>query len=640
MGEKSCGPKELTAGGAGGPTREQGVNARDLEYRRLRYLRIAFWLVAGITGFLQIWLQDYIIFGDTLSYLDSGEMLWRGDFANAITNVWSPGLPFLLGLALKLLHPIGLWEVAVVKLVDLIIFLFTLCAFDYFVNQFCRYHERSAVSEYAGVKLTVPKLAIATVGYLLFLWTITHLLPAWYTQPDMLVMGIVFVVLGLLLKIRMGVTGFTSFAILGAVLGCGYLVKAPLFPLAFIFMSIAFLLVEDFKRGIPRVALSFGLFALIAAPLVWKLSGLAGGLTFGKSGAWNYARTVNGIALPYHWRGQPEGSGIPLHPTRIIFQMPTVYEFGSPVRGTFPPWRDPYYWFAGITPHFELAGQLRVIRANAKILKEMASGLNRSFVYGFLLLLCMSSNWRFIGKNLARQWFLVFPSVIAITMFSVVWVEGRYFAPYPIVIGLVLFSCLAILKSRSSLKLVNRSVLLVAALFATSSARPAAGELLSFARSLHHSQILGRDGPWQVSTEAVSDALTAHRIQRGEKVAYIGGSDDFYWARLAGVQVNAEIRQWDTNWGLYALISRSRFSGLERSVDMYWASSPELKKMIDQVLYSAGSRAIVTDSFPVGGETNGWDHVPGTSFYVHVLSSSTVRVYDHRGSIAGKIQAH
>ena len=59
-------------------------------------------------------------------------MLWRGDFASAITNYWSPGLPFLLGLALKILRPVGLWEVAVVKLVDLIIFLFTLGAFDLF----------------------------------------------------------------------------------------------------------------------------------------------------------------------------------------------------------------------------------------------------------------------------------------------------------------------------------------------------------------------------------------------------------------------------------------------------------------------------------------------------------------------------
>lgn len=383
---------DLTSDAAQAQTSKEGVNARNLEYRRLRHLRLAFWFVTGIIGFLQIWMRDYTIFSDTLSYLDSGDMLWRGDFANAFTDHWSPGLPFLLGLALKILQPVGLWEVAVVKLVDFLIFLFAIGCFDFFVNQFCRYHERSAVSEYPGIQLLAPKLALATVGYVLFLWTVTRLLPAWYTTPDMLVMGIVFLILGLLLEIKKGATGCISFTVLGVVLGCGYLVKAPMFPLAFMFLGISFLLVGDFRKAVPRVALSFGLFAIIAAPLVWELSVLAGGLTFGKSAAWNYARTVDGIAVAYHWQGLPAGSGIPLHPTRVLFQMPTVYEFGSPVRGTFPPWRDPYYWFAGITPHLDLTGQWSVIKGNAKILAEEASGLNRSFIYGFVIF--VMHEWR------------------------------------------------------------------------------------------------------------------------------------------------------------------------------------------------------------------------------------------------------
>jgi hypothetical protein len=604
-------------------TPEKGADTKGPEYRRLTQLRIAFWIVAGITGFVQIWLKDYIVWGDTLSYLDSGDLLWRGDFANAITNHWSPGLPFLFGLALKILHPIGLWEVAVVKLVDLIIFILTLAAFDFFVDQFCQYHDRSVLCEFSGKQLVVPKLALATVGYLLFLWTITQLLPAWVSTPDVLVMGIVFVVLGLLLKMKMGATGLRSFAVLGVVLGCGYLVKAPLFPLAFMFLCISFLLVGDSKKAIPRVALAFGLFALIAAPLVWGLSELAGGLTFGKSAAWNYARTVDGIVVPYHWHGQPAGSGLPLHPTRVLFESPTVYEFGSPVRGTFPPWRDPYYWFAGITPHFSLVGQWRVLKGNARILGKEASGLNRGFVYGFLILLFMQGDRQFFGNTLGKQWFLFFPAIAALLMFSAVFVEGRYIAPYPIVLGLIIFSCVAVVRSSGSLKLVNRSVLLAVTLFALSSARPVIAELRSFAKSLHKNEILGRAGPWHVSSQAVSDALKTHGIRRGDKVAYIGKSYDFYWARLAGVQVNAEIRQWDTNDYVDYPVPISRLQDLEASVDMYWASSSELKEKIDVALYRAGSKAVVTDAFPEGEAINGWDHVPGTAYYIHVLSDHT-----------------
>jgi hypothetical protein len=114
------------------------------------------------------------------------------------------------------------------------------------------------------------------------------------------------------------------------------------------------------------------------------------------------------------------------------------------------------------------------------------------------------------------------------------------------------FSGLAVARSTPSLKLVNRTVLLTAALFVASWARPA-HELRSFAKSLHEKEILGRGGPWHLSTEDVSDALGAHGLQRGDKVAYIGESEDFYWARLAGVQVNAEIRQWNANYYLYSL---------------------------------------------------------------------------------------
>jgi hypothetical protein len=206
-------------------------------------------------------------------------------------------------------------------------------------------------------------------------------------------------------------------------------------------------------------------------------------------------------------------------------------------------------------------------------------------------------------------------------MFSVVLVQDRYIAPYPIVVGLIAFSGVAVVRSVEARKLVNVTVLLAVATFAASSAKPAAAAMLSFKRSLQTSEVLGRGGPWHVSTEAVSNALAAHGVQRGDRVAYIGGSHDFYWARLAGVQVNAEIRQWDLNDSVYSLVPHTTSAGLERSVDIYWASPVELKEKIDGIFYAAGSKAIVADSLPAGGGADGWDHVPGTSFYIHLLAA-------------------
>jgi len=97
----------------------------------------------------------------------------------------------------------------------------------------------------------------------------------------------------------------------------------------------------------------------------------------------------------------------------------------------------------------------------------------------------MSTDRRLIGRIIAKQWFLLLPAISALAMFSLVLVQERYVAPYPIVIGLVVFSGVAVARSKDSLKLLYVTVLLAAALFAVSSAKPAAGELLSFAKSLH-----------------------------------------------------------------------------------------------------------------------------------------------------------
>jgi len=95
------------------------------------------------------------------------------------------------------------------------------------------------------------KTSIGIVGYLLFIGLSHSCFQRGTTTPDMLVMGILFLTCGLLLKIRIGARGWISFAMLGVVLGCGYLVKAPMFPLAFMFLGIAFLLVGDFKKAAP-----------------------------------------------------------------------------------------------------------------------------------------------------------------------------------------------------------------------------------------------------------------------------------------------------------------------------------------------------------------------------------------------------
>jgi hypothetical protein len=52
MNEISCSTAELTSGIAPAHTGKERADVRNLECMRLRRLRIAFWIISGITGFL------------------------------------------------------------------------------------------------------------------------------------------------------------------------------------------------------------------------------------------------------------------------------------------------------------------------------------------------------------------------------------------------------------------------------------------------------------------------------------------------------------------------------------------------------------------------------------------------------------
>jgi len=49
----------------------------------------------------------------------------------------------------------------------------------------------------------------------------------------------------------------------------------------------------------------------------------------------------------YNWQGGPSDNGAPIHATRQISSNPAIFEFATPIGGTYPPWYDPIYWSQG-----------------------------------------------------------------------------------------------------------------------------------------------------------------------------------------------------------------------------------------------------------------------------------------------------
>jgi hypothetical protein len=65
------------------------LEAADAE-RIIAKIRISFWFLTTVAGFVQAWSFRFVISPDGNSYLDVASAYMRSDYANAINGAWSP----------------------------------------------------------------------------------------------------------------------------------------------------------------------------------------------------------------------------------------------------------------------------------------------------------------------------------------------------------------------------------------------------------------------------------------------------------------------------------------------------------------------------------------------------------------------
>jgi hypothetical protein len=104
-------------------------------------------------------------------------------------------------------------------------------------------------------------------------------------------------------------------------------------------------------------------------------------------------------------RAQPL-SWSPRHPPRKVLDEPAVYEFGSPIPGTFPLWYDPWYWHRDAQVRIDLS---RHVSALMDGLAEYARILLRltPLTIGLIAsVMLVGRRWRREGR-LRRGWVLL-----------------------------------------------------------------------------------------------------------------------------------------------------------------------------------------------------------------------------------------
>lgn len=549
---------------------------------RLRQ-RLFFWCLAIALGALEVWAHRNEMNPDGISYIEMAEAAAQGGRHALLNGYWSPLYPLLLGVSFRLFHPGIRWEFAAVHLVNLGLYLVDFFCFEIFLKELLAARRtESGLQEWLR---PVPEKILWTWGYLLFLWSSQFWLSPAMVNPDIMVAGVACLATALLLRIYQGKGTWLLFPSLGLLLGVGYLAKAALFPLSFVFLASAFLLSgvtkESYSKALARSALALVVFLAFASPLVIPLSKEKHRATFGDAGRLNYARYVGGAPI-LHWQGGPAGTGIPAHPTRRVFTDPPIYEFAQPIAGSYPPWYDPSYWYQGIRPHFSWKGQLWVLFRSANLYLKLLSRSGALYVVFLALIVQVGreGKWDWGGRRISLVWL---PSVAALAMYSLVLVEQRYVSPFVLMLLLwVLTSARFSANKAEALGKRTAPVVILALALAVA---------WSVARDLRDTLANRPDEPWEVAV-----GLHEMGIPPGTRVGTIGTGLGAYWAHLTGVKIIAEVPENDQK--------------------SFWAADSARKEEALRKFSELGAKAVVMKNSSAEQAIDGWQQVGHTHYYV------------------------
>ena len=587
----------------------------------LGHIRIWFWLFAIVAGASQAWVARDTIATDGISYLDMGDAASHGNWKALVNGYWSPGYPAAIGLGLAAIRPAPEHAFAVMHAVNFAIFLFALASFEFFLG---------SLMAMTGSKGSLPPWLLQIVGYLLFAWIALDLITLTVTSPDMFLAAFVFLSTGILLRIAAGSVGWGTYLSFGVALGLGYYAKAPLFPLAFVFLALG--VIAGWKARVPlrRSLLAALAFAIVVSPLVTLLSIDKHRLTFGDSGKLNYAWYVDG-ATYRHWQGDPLGahsevapkwtagpvsSGTPLHATRKMLDSPSVYEFDGPVAGTYPVWYDPSYWNDGIRAQFDLRQEIRKIITNVRFLYALTLNVHANQLIGnghayllfspivvavFLALFYVAVRRGGTFAIWPIAWLTVLPAVAALGMYALVYCEPRHVAPFLALLFTGLFASIRIPErviSTRTVAIVGSVVLLG---FVLTAGLGVGKTVYAAARDIAAKDALPSE-PWQVA-----QGLQQLGFGAGTKVASLdyANHDQVKWARLAHAKIVAEV-------------FADAFSTRE---DAYWNADDATKARITNAFAKAGAEVIVSRRIPQDAPLpTGWQQVGATRYFVFRIS--------------------
>lgn len=542
----------------------------------LQRLRVLFLIYSALIGLIYSYVARYSMTSDGISYIDMADYFLKTDCKALVNGIWSPLYPFFLSLGFYLFKPDNYNEFSVVHIVNFIIYLMALFSFDFFLFSLLKYKRRQQIKDKKFGFVSISDWGLVSIGYSLFILSSLNIMGLWGADPDVCLSVFIYLTIGILFRVSSGKNSNLTFIFLGLVLGLGYLAKAPMFPLAFLFLALCYYSNKFVKKFFLKLILSLFVFILVISPYVLALSKYKGHLTVGESGKLNYAWYVNNVPLFVNFQGD---DNVKLtHPTRKIYNNPPIYEFSEPLFGTYPPWTDPTYWYEGVKVHLDFTRQLSIISFNSQIYYDIFFKLLGFLLAGVLIILLISEK-----KDFAKYKILLIPSIFVFIMFSLVHVEPRYVGVFIPLFFLGLLSAAKFSKQLESVidKIVSVMLLMLMLTISIVDGREISSWIQNGSEHIE----------WNTA-----NALTKLGIKEGDKVATIGYAIPYspYWARVAKVKIVSEITEKDSS-GFFELDNKRREEVLN-------------------VFKSTGAKIVVVNKLPPGFSKDNLQALPNNLF--------------------------
>ena len=525
----------------------------------------------ALCALLDCWFARYKMDPDGVSYLDMGDQYWRGNWRAALNTYWSPLYSWLTGLMFRLTKPSMRWEYPEAHLLNFVLFMAALFSYEFF--------WRVLLESRRDVWTGASRRYAWMLGYLIF--AIFYFGCAFKeflgvdalesVTPDLIVAALGYLTFGLVLRFSAGQLSIGSSCLIGVTLGVAYLAKAVMFPFSLVVMATLFGVCWKRRGGWLMAGGALLCFFAISTPFIALLSWNNHHVTYGDSVKPNVAWHVNG-GWPHriHWQGIGAVGAGPKHPTRKIMTWPEVYEFATPIAGTYPPWYDPTYWWAGADSKLHPGREVVRIEQNLAELGFyliMPPGILTAVV---LLIFFCSDRIRDAWLQLIGFWPILAPSMALLLMYSMIVLWPRYIS-WILVTG---FSCL--IASTSIAVETQRAQVLRAASLALC--------VIFVGVALLDFKNCQLDGDASVQDVKTAEQLRTMGIAPGGRVAVIGdGFTQEYWARLDRVEIVAEV-------------PRTLQTG--DSAAAFWSSSPEDEQAVLDALKSTGASATVAEMPP------------------------------------------